>query len=131
MGTETGNASTNSRSVIDGVGNGASAGPVPNNQIDKKGPTLSLTCPNAPILLNQPVSATWAAGDGGSGVAAGFTTGSLSVPSNTVGPHTATAAAGLSHDNVGNTSTASPPLRLRRQLQLRRLLHPGGSQPGR
>ena len=49
VGTETGNASTNSRSVIDGVGNGASAGPVPGNQIDKKGPTLSLTCPNPPI----------------------------------------------------------------------------------
>ena len=42
-------------------------------------------------------------------MATGFTTGSFSVPSNTVGPHTATAAAGLSHDNVGNTSTASPP----------------------
>ena len=107
--TETANASTGSRSVADVVGNSATAGPVYGNQIDKKGPTLSLTCPNAPILLNQPVSATWTAGDGGSGVATGFTTGSFSVPSNTVGPHTATAAAGLSHDNVGNTSTASPP----------------------
>jgi len=108
-GTETANASTNSRNVLDDVGNSATAGPVSGNQIDKKGPTLSLTCPNAPILLNQPVSATWNASDGGSGVAAGFTTGSFSVPTNTVGSHTATAAAGLSHDNVGNTSTASPP----------------------
>jgi hypothetical protein len=109
VGNETANASTNSRSVTDDVGNSATAGPIAGNQIDKKGPTLSLTCPNAPILLNQPVSATWNASDGGSGVATGFTTGSFSVPSNTVGPHTATAAAGLSHDNVGNASTASPP----------------------
>jgi hypothetical protein len=108
-GSENANVSTGSRDVADDVGNKATAGPVSGNQIDKKGPTLSLTCPNAPILLNQPVSATWNAGDGGSGVAAGFTTGSFSVPSNTVGSHTATAAAGLSHDNVGNASTASTP----------------------
>jgi hypothetical protein len=79
------------------------------NQIDKKGPTLSLTCPNAPLLLNQPASATWNAADGGSGVASGFGTGSFSVPTGTVGPHSATAVAGLSHDNVGNLSTASAP----------------------
>ena len=128
VGTETSTAATNSRYVVDGVGNSATAGPVAGNQIDKKGPTLSLTCPNAPLLLNQPASATWNAGDGGSGVAAGFLTGSFSVPTNTVGPHTATAAAGLSHDNVGNTSSASRALRLRRQLRLRRLLHAGGSR---
>ena len=109
VGTETSTAATTSRYVVDQVGNSATAGPVPNNQIDKKGPTLSLTCPNVPLLLNQPASATWNAGDGGSGVAAGFLTGSLSVPTNTVGPHTATAAAGLSHDNVGNLSSASGP----------------------
>ncbi|HKU61655.1 MAG TPA: PxKF domain-containing protein [Gemmatimonadales bacterium] len=108
-GTETANASTNSRYVLDDVGNSATAGPVGGNQVDKKGPTLNLTCPSAPLLLNQPASANWQAADGGSGVASGFLTGSFSVPTNTVGPHTATAAAGLSHDNVGNASTASAP----------------------
>jgi hypothetical protein len=105
-GTETANASTGSRSVLDDVGNSATAGPVSGNQIDKKGPTLSLTCPNG-LLLNQPASAMWEAHDYGSGVAAGFGTGSFSVPTNTVGPHTATGPAGVSHDNVGNLSTAS------------------------
>jgi hypothetical protein len=108
-GTETANAATNSRNVLDDVGNSATAGPVLGNQVDKKGPSLSLTCPNLPLLLNQPASASWTASDGGSGVAAGFVTGSFPVPTNTVGPHTATAAAGLSHDNVGNASTASAP----------------------
>jgi hypothetical protein len=107
--TETDNAYTGTKQLSDAVGNKNTAGPLGSNKVDKKGPTLSLTCPNAPILLNQPVSATWNATDGGSGVAAGFLTGSFSVPTNTVGGHTATAAAGLSHDNVGNTSTASPP----------------------
>jgi hypothetical protein len=108
-GTETANASTGSKPVLDEVGNSATAGPVGGNQIDKKGPTLSLTCPNTPLLLNQPASATWNAADGGSGVASGFGTGSFSVPTGTVGPHSATAVAGLSHDNVGNLSTASAP----------------------
>jgi len=107
-GNETANASTNSRSVADAVGNSATGGPISGNQVDKKGPTLSLTCPNSPLLLNQPnVVASWVAADGGSGVAAGFTTGSFGVSTNPAGPHTVFAAAGLSHDAVGNTSSAS------------------------
>jgi hypothetical protein len=107
--TETANAETGSKELADAVGNKRTAGPLGNNKVDKKGPTLSLTCPSAPLLLNQPASASWMASDGGSGVASGFVTGSFSVPTNTVGDHTATAAAGLSHDNVGNASTASAP----------------------
>jgi hypothetical protein len=109
-GTETANASTNSRSVADVVGNSETGGPISGNQIDKKGPTLSLTCPNSPLLLNQPnVPANWTAADGGSGVAAGFTAGYFVVSTNPAGPHTVFAAAGLSHDAVGNTSSASAP----------------------
>jgi hypothetical protein len=78
--------------------------------VDKKGPTLSLTCPNSPLLLNQPnVLASWTAGDGGSGVAAGFTAGSFGVSTNPAGPHSVFGAAGLSHDAVGNASSASAP----------------------
>ena len=49
------------------------------------------------------------ASDGGSLVATGYTVGSFSVPTNSVGQQFATAAAGLSHDNVGNPSSASAP----------------------
>jgi hypothetical protein len=107
--TETDDAQTGTKELADAVGNKSTAGPLGNNKVDKKGPTLSLTCPNSPLLLNQPASASWMATDGGSGVASGFVTGSFSVPTNTVGQHTATAVAGLSHDNVGNPSTASGP----------------------
>ncbi len=79
------------------------------NKIDKKGPTVALTCPASPILLNAPVSANWTASDGGSVVAIGFASGSFSVPTNSVGQQVATAAAGVSHDNVGNPSSASAP----------------------
>ena len=107
--TETDDAQTGTKLLSDAVGNKNTAGPLGSNKVDKKGPVLTLTCPVAPILLNQPVSANWTAGDDGSGVAAGFTAGSFSVPTNTVGPHTATAAAGLSHDNVNNPSSVSAP----------------------
>jgi hypothetical protein len=107
--TETSNAATNSRNVPDGVGNNSTAGPIAGNKVDKKGPTVSLTCPASPLLLNAPASASWEATDGGSGVAAGYEDGSFAVPTNTVGPKTAVAAAGISHDDVGNPSSASPP----------------------
>jgi hypothetical protein len=42
-GTETSNASTNGRSIVDAVGNSATAGPVGGNQIDRKAPQLA-TC---------------------------------------------------------------------------------------
>jgi hypothetical protein len=42
-------------------------------------------------------------------VAAGFTAGSFGVSTNPAGPHSVFAAAGLSHDAVGNTSSASAP----------------------
>jgi hypothetical protein len=107
--TETSNAATNSRNVPDGVGNNSTAGPIAGNKIDKKGPTVSLTCPASPLLLNAPASASWEATDGGSGVAAGYEDGSFAVPTNSVGPKTAVAAAGISQDDVGNPSSASPP----------------------
>ena len=108
-GTETSNASTNSRNVPDDVGNNATAGPITGNKIDKKGPVVALTCPVLPVLLNAPTSANWTATDGGSGVAIGFASGSFGIPTNSVGPKTASAAAGVSHDDVGNPSSASPP----------------------
>lgn len=108
--TETANAATSSRNVPDAVGNTATAGPITGNKVDKKGPVVALTCPASPLLLNAPASASWTATDGGSGVAAGYEFGSFGVPTNSVGPKTAVAAAGIiSRDNVGNTNSASPP----------------------
>lgn len=109
LGTETSNASTDSRNVLDDVGNSTTAGPITGNKIDKKGPVVALTCPALPVLLNAPTSANWTATDGGSGVAGGYASGSFGIPTSSVGPKTAFAAAGISHDNVGNPSSASPP----------------------
>jgi Big-like domain-containing protein len=108
-GSETANGSTGSKNVADMVGNSATAGPIGGNQVDKKGPAVALTCPVSPVLLNAPVSANWTATDGGSGVASGFASGSFGVPTNQVGQTTATAAPGVSHDKVGNPSSASAP----------------------
>ncbi len=105
-GTETSNASTDSRDVADAVGNSATAGPISGNKIDKKGPVVTLTCPSSPIL-NSTVSGSWAATDGGSGVTAGFGSGSITLDTSTIGLHTAEVAAGASKDNVDNGSGAS------------------------
>jgi hypothetical protein len=69
-GTETENASTESRNVYDNAGNVATAGPVSGNKVDKKAPTIAITTPtNAVYLLNQSVAASFTCQDGGAGVA--------------------------------------------------------------
>jgi len=107
-GTETSEAATGSRPVPDAVGNNATAGPVGHNKIDKKGPTVALTCPASPLQLNQPVTTKWIATDGGSGVSgANVQNLQYPVPTSTVGGKTLVVAAGTAVDDVGNGSSVS------------------------
>jgi hypothetical protein len=106
--TETDNAQTGTKQLSDAVGNKNTAGPLGNNKVDKKGPTVALTCPASPLQLNQPVVTRWDANDGGSGVL-GTNAQNLAypVPTSSVGGKTLTVPAGTSFDNVGNPSSAS------------------------
>jgi hypothetical protein len=72
--------------------------------IDKKGPTVNLVCPAAPIILGSTANANWTASDGGSGVASGYASGQISLATGSVGTKTATAPAGTSVDKVSNNS---------------------------
>jgi hypothetical protein len=106
-GTETTNASTNSRSVADKAGNSATAGPIAGNKIDKKAPSITITSPTATsYLLNQVVTANFSCSDGGSGVAScvGTVANGANINTGSGGAKTFTVNA---TDNVGNTSTVS------------------------
>jgi hypothetical protein len=69
--TETSSASTDSRTVCDVADNCTTAGPIGENKIDKKAPTITITTPpaSAAYLLNQSVASNYTCTDGGSGVA--------------------------------------------------------------
>ena len=102
-GTETANASTNSRTVFDNAGNSATAGPINGNKVDKKAPTITITNPTATnYLLNQPVAANFTCQDGGSGVATcnGSAANGNNIDTATVGSKSFTVSA---TDNVGNS----------------------------
>jgi len=76
--------------------------------VDTTGPTVALPCPTSLVILNSTLSASWTASDGtGSGVATGYGSGSITVPTGTVGAHQLYVPAGASTDNVGNVSPAS------------------------
>ena len=66
-GTETANASTDSRSVCDKSSNCTPAGPIGGNKIDKKPPQITITRPTGSYLLNQSATALYSCVDGGSG----------------------------------------------------------------
>jgi hypothetical protein len=67
-GTETSNASTDSKSVSDGVGNSSTAGPISGIQVDKKAPTVN--CDQAPgSWSGSDVMIQCTASDAGSGLA--------------------------------------------------------------
>ncbi len=66
-GTETSNASTNSRTISDAVGNTSTAGPVGGNKVDKKGPQVSCDAADGAWHATD-VSIACTATDGGSGV---------------------------------------------------------------
>ena len=70
-GTETSNASTGSHQVCDAVNNCVTAGSVSGNEVDKKGPSITIATPaeGASVLLNQAISSSFSCTDGGSGSA--------------------------------------------------------------
>jgi hypothetical protein len=106
-GTETSNASTNSRSVADQAGNSATAGPISGNKIDKKAPSISITAPTATTYaLNQVVAANYSCSDGGADVAscAGTVASGANLNTTSVGPKTFTLNA---TDNAANTSSVN------------------------
>jgi hypothetical protein len=61
--TETSSASTDSRTVCDVADNCTTAGPIGENKIDKKAPTITITTPpaSAAYLLNQSVASNYTA----------------------------------------------------------------------
>jgi Chitobiase/beta-hexosaminidase C-terminal domain/Glucodextranase, domain B len=68
-GTETNNASTDSRDVLDKAGNKVTAGPISGNKVDKKDPTFTCNPNSAPTAWQDDnVSFSCTASDGGSGL---------------------------------------------------------------
>jgi len=106
-GTETFNATTGTRSVCDVAGNCTNAGPIADNMVDKKPPTINISSPTAggSYLLNQAVNASYSCADAGSGVATCIGTAAISSPIATasVGNKSFTVNA---TDNVGNVAPA-------------------------
>ena len=103
-GSENTNVSTNDRSVRDLAGNGATAGPIGGNKIDKKPPSITIGVPVAgTYIINQVVPASYGCVDGGSGLAscAGPVATGASLATSSVGVHNFTVNA---TDNVGNPS---------------------------
>lgn len=105
-GNETNDARTNSRTVSDGVGNTATAGPIGGNKVDRKKPGITINTPaeNETFGLREEVAAEYSCSDGGSEVASCAGT----VPN---GDDISTAPAGrksfavTATDEVGNTDT--------------------------
>ena len=118
-GTETANASTGSRTVLDNAGNSTTVGPITGIKVDKKAPTLTVTSPSNGATINQGqagVLTTFACVDAGSGMVGGLAsctvkinggtavaTGAV-IPTAVVGPVTLVYTA---IDAVGNTSIAT------------------------
>ncbi|MGH8899701.1 MAG: PxKF domain-containing protein, partial [Egibacteraceae bacterium] len=106
-GTETADASTDSRSISDAAGNSNTAGPISGNKIDKKAPSISLVAPaSTSYLLGQSVAASYTCSDGGSGLAScvGTVANGSNINTASVGAKTFTVNAA---DNVANASNAS------------------------
>ncbi len=104
-GTETANASTNTREVCNTVDGCATAGPISGNKVDRKAPTITVTSPvtNATYQLNASVAASYACTDSGSGVAScqGQVPNGIRIDTSSTGTKTFTVT---SSDNVRNGS---------------------------
>ena len=106
-GTETANAATNSHTVCDLAGNCVTAGPIAGNAVDKRAPDIAIAAPaSAAYALHQPVAASYACADGGSGVAAcnGPVASGATIDTASVGARKFSVKAS---DNVGNGASAS------------------------
>ena len=105
-GTETGNASTDSRQVCDNAGNCAIAGPISGNKVDKKGPSIVITSPTGTYALGQTVPAAYSCADTGSGIATCAGTVSNGANINTASEGTKNFAV-TATDAVGNRTDAT------------------------
>jgi probable HAF family extracellular repeat protein len=105
-GSETNNAQTNAKTVADIAGNETVGGPF-TFMVDRKAPSVQLTCPSSPVRKGSAASASWSASDGGSGVA-GEASGSIALETSFVGANrTASLAAGSVLDNMGNGNSTT------------------------
>jgi hypothetical protein len=107
-GTETANAATSARALGDIAQNGASAGPIGGNRIDKKPPqiTISSPAPAANYIVNQGVAASYACTDLGSGVATCTGPAADAARLDTASPGARTFQVNAT-DKVGNASAAA------------------------
>ncbi|MBZ5567463.1 MAG: HYR domain-containing protein [Acidobacteriia bacterium] len=106
-GTETASAATNSHTVCDLAGKCVIAGPSVGNSVDKRAPAITIAAPaKAAYALHQPVPASYACADGGSGVAAcnGPVANRARLDTASAGAKQFTVHAS---DNVGNASSSS------------------------
>ncbi len=101
-GTADASAATGSHKVCDVEGNCADAGPIPGNKIDRKVPTISVSCPGT-ASVGSVADATVAASDEDSGLASD-PSGTVSIDTSTAGTKTVTRTA---VDNVGNEASDS------------------------
>ena len=108
-GSETSDASTNSRAVADGAGNSATAGPIAGNKVDQKVPEVSCDTADGDWHASD-VSIACTATDGGSGVDPASDAGFSLATSVPAGTETADAETGSRSvtDAVGNSATAGP-----------------------
>lgn len=107
VGTETANASTDTRAVCDRAGNCGTAGPVAGHRVDTRAPSIAIATPSGgAYLLNQPVTADYTCVDGGSGVAtcAGSVPSGGTLDTSTAGARMFTVS---STDAVGNSAMSS------------------------
>jgi hypothetical protein len=106
-GTETAAASTDLHQVFDLAGNGAIAGPIGGNRIDKKAPSIAIGTPaGGTYIVNQVVGANYGCADGGSGVNTCAGPVPSGAPLDTTQPGTV-AFVVTATDNVANASSAS------------------------
>ncbi|TMD54531.1 MAG: hypothetical protein E6I85_05930 [Chloroflexi bacterium] len=122
-GTETASAATGSRQLCDLAGNCTTAGPISDNQVDRKAPDITLSAPAGAYTVGQLVSADYACSDGGSGVAtcAGGVPAGSAVDTSQPGSF---AFAVSSTDNAGNQSARSS------SYTVGYAICPSGMQPG-
>jgi hypothetical protein len=105
-GTETADAATTSRTICDQAGNCATAGPLSGNRVDKKAPTVALTCPAGDVVKGSTATASWSASDGGSGLV-GAASDTIALDTSSVGTRTTTLASSFKKDIVENASAPS------------------------
>jgi hypothetical protein len=107
-GNETSAAETDSKTVSDNAGNSSTIGELGPFMVDRKAPTVTLTCPASPVIKGSAATASWGASDGGSGFhPLAANSGTIALDTSSVGTKTANLAAGSTKDNVGNESAAA------------------------